>query len=59
MPMKVGIVKVKLLRVMPHKVIVMFVESGKQGEYPRRSFMRRLELGLFELINPEAVPSVL
>lgn len=57
--MKDGIKKVRLLSVMPHKVLVLFVDSGQTCEFPRRSFMRRLDLGLFELVNPEAIPSVL
>lgn len=54
-----GIKKVKLLQMMPHKVLVQFVDTGRTCEFPRRSFMRRLDLGLLELVNPEAIPSVL
>lgn len=57
--MRDGIKKVKLLKLKPHMVLVEFVDTGRRVEFPRRSFMRRLELGLFELVNPEAIPSVL
>jgi len=57
--MRDGSKKVKLLEMKPHKVLVEFIDTGRKVEYPRRSFMRRLDLGLFELVNPEAIPSVL
>lgn len=57
--MKDGSKKVRLLEMKPHKVLVEFVDNGRRVEFPRRSFMRRLDLGLFELVNPEAIPSVL
>lgn len=57
--MRDGSRKVRLLELKPHKVLVEYVDSGRRVEFPRRSFMRRVDLGLFELVNPEAIPSVL
>jgi len=51
--------KVKLLDIKPHKVTIEFVDSGRVCQFPKRSFMRRLDMGIFDVVNPSAIPSVL
>ncbi len=46
---------VKVLKVQPHKVVIEFVETGRVVEFPRRSFERRIDMGLFEIANPQAM----
>ncbi len=48
--------KVKIIEVKPHIVKVQFVDSGQVSTFPRKSFERKLDLGIFEVINPEMMP---
>ncbi len=51
--------KVKIVSVKPHKVIVEFIETNIRVMFPRKAFEQRLEIGLFELVGPIQMPSVL
>lgn len=57
--MKIETKKVKIISMKPHKVIIEFVETKTKVMFPRKAFEQRLEIGLFELVGPVQMPSVL
>jgi hypothetical protein len=50
--------KVRILEVKPQLVCVQFIATGRIAELSRKSFEYRVDLGLFEVINPEMMPAV-
>lgn len=50
--------KVRIVSLKPHKVVVEILETGKEVQFPRRVFDRRVDMGLFEVVNPDLIPTV-
>lgn len=57
--MKVQIRRVKVVSLKPHKVLLEIIETGKQIQLPRRVFEKRVKMGIFEVVNPNAIPTFL
>lgn len=47
-----------ILEFKPHKVKVRYLPSGKVVLLNRKFFEKHLHLGLYNLVNPEAIPGV-
>ncbi len=51
--------KVRIVMAKPHRVVVRFLETGKEVQLSKSAFKKRAEAGLFEIVNPDAMPAVL
>ncbi len=51
--------KVRIVSMKAHRVVVQFLETGKEVQLSKNVFKRRAEMGLFEVINPHDIPTVL
>ncbi len=45
--------KVQIIQMLPQKVRLKLLPKGQVVEVPRRAFERRLDMGLYEVQNPE------
>lgn len=54
--MKVQSKRIKLLEIKPYKVKIQYLADGKIIELAKKRFEKWLEIGLYELTNPEALP---
>ncbi len=45
--------KVRIVQMMPQKVRLQILPQGHIVEVPRRAFERRLDMGLYEVVNPD------
>jgi len=48
--------KVKVLKFQPTKVVVKDLTTGKKIKYPKQFFLKRYEMGVFQVKNPERIP---
>ncbi len=48
---------VRIVSWQPHKVVYEDVRTGERVEVPRGYFEKRLEMGRYEVLNPEALPA--
>lgn len=49
--------KLRLLEFKPHLVKVQDVMNDTKLEIPRRRFEKQLNMGIYEVVNPEALPT--
>ncbi len=51
--------RVRLLVLKPHLVRIQYLDTGQIADVSRKRFELHLDLGFFELVNPEAMPAAL
>lgn len=56
--MDIPIKKVRVLSYRPHQVTYEMVNSSRRVTVPRGRFERRLDLGFYEVLNPELLPHI-
>ena len=50
-------IKVKIVSITPENITFEIIENGKLIRLQQKVFERRVEMGLFEVTNPSAIPS--
>lgn len=51
--------RVRLLDLKPHLARIQYLDTGQIADISRKRFELHVDLGFFELVNPEAMPAVL